>query len=104
MSNPVWVSCNNRKAWCGRFAELPSWVVKVTRNVSAPESETALDSGLDEENLEKLSVSFEAFHVKNPKKNPLFLESAVDPSALGLNCHGGISKAPTGRSSRGQSG
>jgi hypothetical protein len=25
----------------------------------------------------------------------LFLESAVDPSTLGLNCHGGISKAPS---------
>lgn len=32
----------------------------------------------------------------------LFLESAVDSSALGLNCHGGISKAPTGGRSRRQ--
>lgn len=83
MSNPVWVSCNNRKAWCGRFAELPSWVVKVTRNVSAPESETALDSGLEEENLEELSVSFEAFQVKNPQKTYCSLNPPLIPAPLG---------------------
>lgn len=59
MSSPLWGSCNRRKAWCGRFAELPSWVVKVTRSVSAPAMVTGFDSGFAEENLliRKLALS-----------------------------------------------
>lgn len=57
MSNPVWGSCNRRNAWCGRFAELPSWVVNVTRNVSAPAIVTGFESGLVEENLVNPAIS-----------------------------------------------
>lgn len=61
ISSPVCESFNKRKAWCGRFAELPSLVVKVTRNVSAPANETAFDSGLEEVNLMKSQVSFNRY-------------------------------------------
>jgi hypothetical protein len=51
MSNPDWLSFKSRKAWCGRLAELSSWVVKVMRKVSAPVNASGLARGFEEEIL-----------------------------------------------------
>ena len=51
VSSPDAVSSRLRNAWCGRFAALPSCVVRMTFNVSCAPKVTALDTALDSESL-----------------------------------------------------